>query len=423
MDKQQTPRETRAEDLHTILSRFHSWEGQQPTNRNGHGAKPKAELAEAGDEVREISYEEALRKHRAWHAEAIEEPVTTAKTARVAAGEAEAGTIRGTASEGGTERPSFRDEVVAAVATKPPGGKTAAENGARTGVRATTGRASEASGQHAAEAPGAPTQPASEVPVRRVPRIDLPRKSALPRGGNRGSAEPGRMQGAASAEPAVKSEARTAGAGRSAGAETKRSGSGPRPGKQRQQVTRKAVRAAEPVGQQTTGKANGTKQKGLRRAGSRPAAPRQAELRSAKVSGRGKAGFQQVLERSLERTSGAQRAGAMAPRAQAAPDRSQRVTTRLSRAEQRRIQACATRAGLTVSAYLRQCALAAEDAEVRQKTASPGPGGWGGARTAAGARTGGDNLQAAASSSGLGGWLTLLRQRFLASPRRFAERA
>ena len=420
MDKQQTPRETRAEDLHTILSRFHSWEGQQPTNRNGHGAKPKAELAEAGDEVREISYEEALRKHRAWHAEAVEEPVTTAKTARVAAGEAEAGTIRGTASEGGTERPSFRDEVVAAVATKPPGGKTAAENGARTGVRATTGRASEAFWQHAAEAPGAPTQPASEVPVRRVPRIDLPQKSALQEG-NRGSAEPGRMQGAASAEPAVKSEARTAGAGRSAGAETKRSGSGPRPGKQRQQVTRKAVRAAEPVGQQGTGKANGTKQKGLRRAGLRPAGSRQAELRSAKVSGRGKAGFQQVLERSLQRTSGVQRAEAKAPRAQAAPDRSQRVTTRLSRAEQRRIQACATRAGLTVSAYLRQCALAAEDAEVRQQTA--GTGGWGGARTAAGARTGGDNLQAAASSSGLGGWLTLLRQRFLASPRRFAERA
>jgi hypothetical protein len=40
-----------------------------------------------------------------------------------------------------------------------------------------------------------------------------------------------------------------------------------------------------------------------------------------------------------------------------APDRTRRITTRFSLAEERRIGKCAAELGITVSSYLRQCAL------------------------------------------------------------------
>ncbi|HVT98779.1 MAG TPA: hypothetical protein VHE33_14845, partial [Acidobacteriaceae bacterium] len=46
------------EDLHAILSRFHTWAGKNPGNGNG---KTKG-AAEEG--IREIPYEEAMRLHR-----------------------------------------------------------------------------------------------------------------------------------------------------------------------------------------------------------------------------------------------------------------------------------------------------------------------------------------------------------------------
>lgn len=95
----------------------------------------------------------------------------------------------------------------------------------------------------------------------------------------------------------------------------------------------------------------------------------------------------------------------------------QRVSVRLSQAEERLLQVSARGAGMTVSAYLRERALGAIAPESQTKLAAP----------AAGTRTDSDALSAASpaakSNSVLGDWIALLRNRFLPSPVRFAERA
>jgi hypothetical protein len=101
-------------------------------------------------------------------------------------------------------------------------------------------------------------------------------------------------------------------------------------------------------------------------------------------------------------------------------ERRQRVSVRLTRAEERRLQQRANQAGMTVSEYLRQSALVTE---------SPRPETE---RTEARIRIRNSKSAAAAPLSassptqgtpGLGGWIALLRNRFLASPARLAERA
>lgn len=97
-------------------------------------------------------------------------------------------------------------------------------------------------------------------------------------------------------------------------------------------------------------------------------------------------------------------------------ERRQRVSVRVSKAEERRLQQRARQAGLTVSDYLRRAALEAElspsKAEHGQECAS---------RLTAAAPM--FAASAHHNNSLLGGWLGLLRNRFLASPTRFAERA
>jgi hypothetical protein len=101
-------------------------------------------------------------------------------------------------------------------------------------------------------------------------------------------------------------------------------------------------------------------------------------------------------------------------------ERRQRVSVRLSRAEERRLQQRANEAGLTISEFLRSRAL---DAEPQRPEA---------ARTGLEHRTRNGRPATAAplfaASTGqngslLGGWLALLRNRFLASPVRFSEQA
>jgi len=126
-------------------------------------------------------------------------------------------------------------------------------------------------------------------------------------------------------------------------------------------------------------------------------------------AGKGEA-FREVLARSVERKPGTQ------IKKTREPERLQRVSVRLSRVEERHLQECAKRAGMTVSAYLRERALGAIQAESPAKAA---------ARTR-GAPKNGNAMMAAApakSNSVLGDWIALLRNRFLASPVRFAERA
>lgn len=106
------------------------------------------------------------------------------------------------------------------------------------------------------------------------------------------------------------------------------------------------------------------------------------------------------------------------------PDRDRRITTRFSATEQRRIEKHAAARGLTVSAYLRQCALSGGTMQTAAARAGQEPKARSGKRNQ-GARQGSSQptLFAQPAQSGLGGWLTLLRRRFLSSPMRFSEQA
>src|SRR5579875_971667 len=61
MEKSPMQPETGAsEDIHAILGRFSSWNATQSTNGNGRG------LQVGPDEVRELAYEEAIRRYGSW---------------------------------------------------------------------------------------------------------------------------------------------------------------------------------------------------------------------------------------------------------------------------------------------------------------------------------------------------------------------
>lgn len=146
-----------------------------------------------------------------------------------------------------------------------------------------------------------------------------------------------------------------------------------------------------------------------------------------------KPAFKKVLAKTV-RTA---QADASETRATAS-DRNQRITTRFSAAEQLRLERAAAQSGLSVSAWLRHCALLAERASVSRpapappaKTAKPALPAPPAAirrpakttRRALSAPTAEPTLFSTPAPSGIGTWLSLLRQRFLASPSRFSERA
>lgn len=129
--------------------------------------------------------------------------------------------------------------------------------------------------------------------------------------------------------------------------------------------------------------------------------------------------FRQVLANTVQQPK-----ALLTPRKKPAPDRTRRITTRFTTAEERRIEKQASELGMTVSAYLRQCALAAlasvsqkieweeepAPVNIRKNGKQPAPASW---------QTNGY----ANSPSLLGGWLSLLRNRFLGPPIRFSEEA
>jgi predicted DNA binding CopG/RHH family protein len=127
--------------------------------------------------------------------------------------------------------------------------------------------------------------------------------------------------------------------------------------------------------------------------------------------------FKNVLARTIR--SASMPAQSTHKTAQAA-DRNRRITTRFSTTEQIRLERAAAQAGLTVSAWLRQCALHAETASA-SAPAPVRPGKMTNAESSS--QLAGPTLFSSPPPSGLGSWLTLLRQRFLSSPARFSERA
>jgi hypothetical protein len=122
--------------------------------------------------------------------------------------------------------------------------------------------------------------------------------------------------------------------------------------------------------------------------------------------------FRQVLAKSVREATPVKKA-----KRKADTGRGHRVSVRLSQAEERQLQSRAAEAGLTVSEYLRMCALGSEIVQSGSR-----------ARIPTSARHEKPALESAPETarpprSGLGDWIALLRNRFLASPIRFAERA
>lgn len=120
--------------------------------------------------------------------------------------------------------------------------------------------------------------------------------------------------------------------------------------------------------------------------------------------------FRQVLAKTVGKARPAAR-----PAAKKETGRDQRVSVRLSRTEEHHLQECAAKAGVTVSEYLRMRALESTAEPVMSASATPA------ARSEQ--ATAATSPAIEKSKSGLGDWLSLLRNRFLASPSRFAERA
>jgi hypothetical protein len=118
--------------------------------------------------------------------------------------------------------------------------------------------------------------------------------------------------------------------------------------------------------------------------------------------------FREVLARTVNPKARA------LPKPSKHPERTQRVSVRLSAAEERRLQQCAAGAGVSVSEYLRMRALPQEP-----------PRAHAGALPAAVGHGQPASCQPvpSPSRSTFGDWIALLRHRFLASPQRFAERA
>lgn len=289
------PSGTQSDDIHSILSRFTTWAGKHPGN-----AQPNAI---AGEGVREISCEEAMRHLRSRRA---------------------------------------------AQTPKPPLPEEAAED----------------HGPEAAIEPS-PVVPAPDEKLAATPPAAPDRKPVPTRIGKPSAA---RSRNKAAAERAPKAAPSFVESALSAIAPNK-------------SPVRRTVARAKP-------KTSPTRQ--------RQKAPQPED-------------FRQMLARNID---GKAPARAHQTNAQ---ERTQRVSVRLSAAEEHLLQQEAAEAGVTVSEYLRLRALPPHPAHAKRPP------------IVAGSR---NSMEAQASPpepqpvrTGLGDWLALLRHRFLASPARFAERA
>lgn len=122
--------------------------------------------------------------------------------------------------------------------------------------------------------------------------------------------------------------------------------------------------------------------------------------------------FRQVLAKSVRNAKPAAKLARSSDKG-----RDQRVSVRLSRAEEHRLQARAAKAGVTISEYLRMRALETET------TPTPSRSGVTAATFHEQRAVAAPPEPAKQPRTGLGDWITLLRNRFLSSPQRFAERA
>ncbi len=398
------------EDLHTILSRFHTWSGKAPARGNGDGHA----AGEPGEEIREIPYEEAIRQHR--NRQAARAPKSPAPArAKTSAASPAAHPPKATfpLPDTAEDLPSWiaslpivpeTESVIALKATPPADPRPELPAAPLPSLTATVSapapqslpQSSSVRRSPAAKTPKNNAQKGtltaalpdrSSLPISARVAADLPPAafvsrrqppSKTPPPSTKPKAVPASLQPPAQAKPVPPEPARVA--AKSARARPANRASAHAPAQPR--------RAAPDAASRPT-----------------PRAPRRPR-------------FSQILANTVQQPK-----AALAPKKKPAPDRTRRITTRFSPGEERRIEKCAAELGITVSAYLRQCALA-----VLAHNASPEPPPLATPPPAANRKARRQlvpvfSSYAAPAPSLLGGWLALLRNRFLGPPLRFSEDA
>ena len=438
------------DDIHAILSRFQNWAEKHAGQANGSGGKNGA----ASEQVREIPYEEAVRQYRGRRAaqtprraptaakKSAERPEQAAVTdaprneaseavarwiaaiPQVAPGEPvmelKAATPTVVAEEPVADLARFAGVLEEAMATQD--GAKPSSASARPASRAPKIQAAKSQAPWQASGavlPDLPAQafvdlpPATRASRRRPQRRTPPR---LAQANSAVSAQPSPPHAASSsviapARPNSAVQPRPAPAKRSAASRQAR----------RDPVAAAIAPGAPPRAPLTRAKAavirqrtNGVALKSGASAGRQVAAAPSARPKSRKAA---PVPFRRVLANTLEQPKTTQ-----APRKQSTLDRTRRITTRFSPAEERRIEKLAAEFGITVSACLRQCALAALAAQNSARDAQPATRAAH-ARKAPAQASWQSTTYAAPGPSLLGGWLSLLRNRFLGPPVRISEDA
>ena len=399
-----------SEDINTILSRFHTWAEKQPANGNGNGHKNGA----GAEQLRELSYEEAILQHRRsaqtprrtknaapaeqkstakavtpalrqtdqataeaapdWIANLQVVPdAESVETPRIAAAPTPAAVPENTQAQPALAFEGSSSSNVPEAPPQPSPAKRAATPKVKSQAKQTA--------KIIVAAPEIPADPIEAPTVTAAPLVPRPKRKAS-------SKQPLPKIAAAAPIPAAttpivavpitagppakapKTAAKSAGA-----AQTKIAAKSP---------TQKTVFAPKPVRKSAANKTRKTR---------RPP-------------------FRQALAKSVQQ-----------PTKKPAPDRTRRITTRFSPAEERRIEKQAADLGINVSAYLRQCALAASAAQNALAPAVANAVGNKKARKPESQAPAESRLYYAPSGSFLGGWLALLRNRFLGPPARFSEQA
>jgi hypothetical protein len=462
---------TNPEDINAILNRFHSWADKHPAKGNGNGSSNGAGL----DEVREFPYEEAIREYRDRRATRTPHSKAAPPVKDAVPGQQKP-TAKAAPSPGPEVAPSPEPhrpfisslELLAALNNVAPAAplqdapKPAAHPIAKPAVQ----DASKAAAEHAFQPAAQPTPKAAAQPTAKPALQDAPQNQA-----QQNKVQPAVEAGAQTAiakplprkRPAVAKTAtarapklKPAAAFRqilseavAQSAEATVPVAPPKPARKAlahsphaktatQQKTTAAARVQAANAKKAAAIAkphNKFAPMGIRSALLRPqtavaarsiarnpapgksAAPSAAKLRPPKP-----APFRQSMAGRAPQPK-----AEGVPKKKPAPDRTRRITTRFSPAEERRIEKQAADLGLNVSAYLRHCALGAAagpSPAAAQYSPAPTPlTQTPGRRRKSTAQTLPNFNDSAPAPSFIGGWLALLRNRFLGPPARLSEDA
>jgi hypothetical protein len=408
------------EDLHTILSRFHTWAGKHAAPENGNGrAKSKPE-----EGIREITYEEALRRHRNQRAQ-------RGPAASPAENDDKARVVERLPVSQSCEVKEALSPWITTLPVVPAGEpvielKVAPRSGASVKRIASVQKTTSSSPQRSRPSPRPSssmatthsrvaelTSPASSADLHVCAYVDLPAVRPQ-RGRKKGTAAPPTPTRRAAARRAQATTAPQC--EERAGRTEKAAKADPPPLRaiQSSPDVRPGLRAGTSAKTAVIDSPRGFA-KSLSGGAARGKTQDLRSLAKAKTRSKRPPAFREVLAATIPPAN-----SPAVHKKRTADDRTRRITTRFSRAEERRIEKSAAERGITVSAYLRHCALGPTLPEPLPEAGGRRP------NTAAGKR-GLNAGEVAPFSSGadptkslFGGWLALLRNRFLGPPVRFS---